>query len=149
MIRNGEKMNQLTKRRQSIFEVVDRAQLPVDAKEVYHKLDGKINLATVYRGLQYLETRNYIKGFTLNCDKYGTVRFYHRISDPHIHFFHCRHCHRFFSYSGCLIEKMREDIRKEYRFNVSQHVLYFIGTCEPCEKELENERNKSNGPHNL
>jgi Fur family ferric uptake transcriptional regulator len=135
-------MNKLTKHRQRIFEVVDCTSVPVDAREVYHKLGRKINLATVYRGLQYLETHNYIRGFTLNCEKYGTVRLYHRICEPHIHFLHCQNCHRFFSYTGCLIDELQEEIKKEYRFNISHHVLYFIGTCEPCEKVLKNEKNK-------
>lgn len=134
MIRSGEKMNQLTKYRQSIFEVVDCASVPIDAREVFHILGKKINLATVYRGLQYLETHNYIRGFTLNCEKYGTARFYHRICEPHIHFFHCQSCHRFFPYTGCLIDNLHEEIKNEYNFKISHHVLYFIGICEACEK---------------
>jgi Fur family ferric uptake transcriptional regulator len=131
-------MKQLTRRRQSIFEVVDCSTVPVNAREVYDKLEKKINLATVYRGLEYLETYDYIQGFTLNCKKYGTLRFYHRICEPHVHYFHCQHCHRFFSYTGCLIEQFQEEIKSQYHFNISSHVLYFIGICEPCEKAAEN-----------
>lgn len=140
MIRNERRMKRLTKHRQSIFEVVDCAPVPVNAGEVYRKLERRINLATVYRGLQYLEIHNYIQGFTLNCEKHGIVRFYHRIGEPHIHFFHCQHCHRFFPYTGCLIEKQREEIKTEYQFNISYHVLYFIGTCGSCGKAAGNKR---------
>ena len=83
---------ELTLRRIMILDVVNKTQLPVSAKDIYKSIKNELNLATVYRGLQYLEENNYIETFTIACSKEGTIRYYHGKKLPHRHFFHCESC---------------------------------------------------------
>ena len=78
---------ELSAKRRSILNTINRSDTPMTAKEIFeiHKKD--INLATIYRALGHLEKSDMIGAFTLACSKEGVVRFYHRKTEPHVHFF--------------------------------------------------------------
>ncbi|MBN2041522.1 MAG: transcriptional repressor [Spirochaetes bacterium] len=122
----------LTSRRKKILDTVNKTPLPVSARDVYESVKKKINLATVYRGLQYLEDNNYIEAFTIACSREGTVRYYHGKELPHRHFFHCELCHKFLPFLSCSLNKELELFEKYNNCSVNRHVLYLTGICGSC-----------------
>ncbi|MCX7023822.1 MAG: Fur family transcriptional regulator [Spirochaetes bacterium] len=117
--------------RKTILAVIVASETPVSAREVHERV-GAGNLATVYRGLQYLETAGLVDAFTLSCGGEGTVRFYMKAGVDHTHFLHCERCHRFTPCSSCLVEDSMASIERDYGYRVTGHVLYFTGICPDC-----------------
>jgi Fur family ferric uptake transcriptional regulator len=122
----------LTKRRKTVLEVVSASAVPLSAAQVMKKTTG-INLATVYRALQFLEKSRYLTGFTIPCEAEGVVRYYAK-SEPHSHFLHCEACHAFFPFLDCDVPKTFAEIERRYHFLVQSHALTFFGICGSCRK---------------
>jgi Fur family ferric uptake transcriptional regulator len=120
----------------------------LNASQIFQYLDGTIHRATIYRSLHYLESHDYVHGFTLHCNQEGTTRFYFPFGESHIHFFHCKNCHRFFPYEDCLLKDRQEETKDKYNFTVDHHVLFFLGTCESCEKPVGNEKKMGDASNN-
>jgi Fur family ferric uptake transcriptional regulator len=121
----------LTKHRATILNVLTTSEIPLNARGVHRKAKG-INIATVYRALQYLEENRYVAGFTIVCAHEGIIRYYYKQAQPHTHFLHCEQCHSFFPYMDCTISASVRKIEKQYNFFVHSHVLYFVGVCGDC-----------------
>jgi len=123
----------LTKHRTTVLNIIKKAEVPLNARGVHSKAK-EINLATIYRALQYLEENRYVTGFTIVCAKEGIIRYYYKQAQPHTHFLHCEECHSFFPYMDCTISHSIREIEKQYNFSVYSHVLYFIGKCKDCNR---------------
>ncbi len=122
----------LTVKRNKIFDTIQQAELPLCAQEINDALPD-VNLATIYRGVKYLEEKRLIDGFTIVCEKDGIVRYYSKKQVPHCHYFHCTRCHRFFPFTDCSIHDRILLFEKEKSCRVNNHVLYLTGICEKCE----------------
>lgn len=120
---------ELSAKRRSILNTINRSDTPMTAKEIFeiHKKD--INLATIYRALGHLEKSDMIGAFTLACSKEGVVRFYHRKTEPHVHFFHCEKCHKFIPVNSC---PLHNTTLYGNGCIVNTHTLYFTGICNLC-----------------
>lgn len=122
---------ELTKHRSTILSIITGSEVPLNAREV-QGMARDMNLATVYRGLQYLEENHYVSGFTMVCAKEGSIRYYHQLAHPHKHFLHCEGCHTFFPYEDCTVAESLRKIEEQYNFAVHAHILYFVGLCGSC-----------------
>jgi Fe2+ or Zn2+ uptake regulation protein len=104
------------------------------AREVFNALNKEINLATVYRGVSYLENRGLIEGFTFSCSDEGTVRYYFNTGDDHTHFFHCTRCHSFTALEECSLDEVINRFEEKNGHQVDTHVMYLSGICRDCRK---------------
>lgn len=93
----------------------------------HEKIYGKVNIATLYNNLEFLETEEIIYGFSAYGTKY--YEFINGLSHTHLI---CRHCQ--------LIENIdissnndREDILRDYGFTVKSEIKTIFGCCKECQ----------------
>jgi Fur family transcriptional regulator, ferric uptake regulator len=126
-------MVKLTPKRKQIMEVINSSDLPISAQQIHKCMpEGSLNLATIYRTLVFLETNHLIEAFSLFSGSKGTVRYYFRVQNPHLHFLFCQECQLFTPYHDCSFQKNRTSIEEKYQYQIHSHVLYFSGVCRDC-----------------
>ena len=127
-------MKSLTPKRQLVLDIIESSDQPLSSQDIFSLKEEDLNLATVYRTLNYLEKNNLIEAFSLFSESRGTVRFYFRKSSPHLHFFFCQRCHHFTPFRDCSFsQKAQEEIEAKYQHKIQSHVLYFTGICRACQ----------------
>lgn len=129
-------MSGFTPKRQLVLEIIESSDCPLSSQEIFARRKGEINLATVYRSVNYLEKQNLIEGFSLFSESKGSVRFYFRKRRPHLHFFFCGRCHSFTPFHDCIFSRQsRAEIEEKYQHKIQSHVLYFTGLCRDCQSD--------------
>lgn len=104
----------------------------MSAAQIHRKTGSEMDLATIYRGLQYLEDQHYICSFVFSCDERGMERFFTTKQVEHTHYMHCRKCHKFFPLPLCPfkdIEILEDQING---FLVEDHTITMKGVCQSC-----------------
>lgn len=125
----------ITKARRSIIELFSKIHCPVTVQDVREEL-GKtgvhIDTSTVYRELDFLESKKIIKKVILNST---AVQFESALKGHHHHLI-CTTCETILPITSQVIEYSIEDfakrIKKEKNFDITQHTLEFYGTCSTC-----------------
>lgn len=97
-----------------------------EARDLY------INLSTVYRTLELLESINILDKFDLGEKKYNYVL----KKDNHMHTLTCEICHRAVDLD-CPMVKIEELINRETGFSIMEHRLELKGICADCSRRLE------------
>ncbi len=120
--------------------LLTKSSAPLNAGQIHERLAGELDLATVYRGLKYLEDQDYLDSFLFDCLDRGTERYYSVKKDHHHHFLHCQGCHRFFVLDYCPLEESLGGIEAKYGFKISGHVLTIKGMCRECIGEVPEEK---------
>ena len=120
----------LTKHRKTVLELVSASAVPLSAAQV-QKMTRGINLATIYRALEFLEKSGSLTSFTFVCEAEGKGRYYAK-SEPHAHFIHCERCHVFIALPFCVVAESIARIEKANDFYVRSHTLFFVGLCGKC-----------------
>lgn len=121
----------LTKNRQVIADIVDHADLPLSAQDIYSLAGDLMDQATVYRSLQFLEDKGFVDSFTFECHESGIMKYY-TASRSHVHFLHCESCHRFFPVEECSLGIPKS--AQEMGFAVHSHTVHYRGLCKECLK---------------
>jgi len=123
----------MTRKRKALLDIIRASDSPLNAQQVFESVQGVADLATVYRGLHYLEQEGYIASFVFDCEDRGVERYYNLREDHHRHYMHCDSCHRFFPFGGCTVASVFRDIEKASGFAVKEHFLTLKGTCKECQ----------------
>jgi len=118
--------------RKSILNLLQKEEKPLSAAQVYRNTVGKADLATIYRGLQYLEKKAFLDSFVFACNCKRMERYYIVRSEAHKHYLHCSDCHNFFPINDCPLSDSIYSIEDKYHFKVNYHFLTFVGFCENC-----------------
>ncbi|MDX9783137.1 MAG: transcriptional repressor [Spirochaetia bacterium] len=125
----------MTKARQAIKLLLDKAEKPLSALDLGQGLEGLCDLATVYRSLHYLEEKGFAESFVLHCSAHGTERYYVSREAPHRHWFHCERCHRFVDLGACRIGPLLKSMEADAGVQIRHHALYATGLCEACSEK--------------
>jgi Fur family ferric uptake transcriptional regulator len=126
----------LTTQRRLLLEVLQEAQGPIDAKELYRRAsasDQSISWATVYRSL------NLFKQLGLVDERRLTkARCFYEIkqSPEHMHLV-CQCCGKIIEFENSLVRKLVEVVRQEHCFNVTKVDLCLEGYCAKCDGSKE------------
>jgi Fe2+ or Zn2+ uptake regulation protein/Fe2+ transport system protein FeoA len=129
----------MTDQRQTIIELLAEASGRVDA-ETLHQLvlarDPQINLATIYRTLDVLESAQLIRAQFISADhsrKYFTLALepYH---------FTCRRCHRVIAFASDLVEMMKLRLQTELHVQTFNACVCVEGLCPDCQAQEDEER---------
>jgi len=131
----------MTKNRKELLELLIDEKLPLNASQLYEKSRGEQDLATIYRGLNYLETEGYIISFVFDCKDRGIERYYNIKKEKHDHYMHCERCHSFTVFSSCPLQTSLSKIEDLYGFVVEEHYLTLKGTCRNCTEKNEKDLN--------
>jgi Fur family ferric uptake transcriptional regulator len=122
----------LTTQRRLILEVLQEAQGPIDAKELYRRAstgDQSISWATVYRSLNLFKQLGLIDERRL-----AKARCSYEIKQSleHMHLV-CQCCGKIIEFENSLLRKLVEVVWREHRFNVTKVDLYLEGYCAKCD----------------
>jgi Fe2+ or Zn2+ uptake regulation protein len=115
--KNGYK---LTKQRLLILDLFSKNHKPINAKQIYTKLNKKIDLASVYRIINLFKSLGIVFEERINHKEF----FY--LSQKQHHHIICRKC----GYSECLpCRHLFENIKN---FSDISHKLTISGICKKC-----------------
>ncbi len=121
-----------SKQRNYIIEEFLKMDSHVSAEELYGHLKGSDQnpgLATVYRTLNLLREAGLVdqKQFTDGKSVFEVLT-------PGSHHDHliCLQCHKVIEFHNAQIEKLQEQIAKDYGFVLKHHSLELFGLCPQC-----------------
>jgi len=126
----------MTKNRQEILNIIKVNSSPLNASQIHSYSDNCSDLATVYRGLHYLENNDYVRSFVFDCHERGMERYYSLKKSVHEHFMHCEYCHRFFILDNCPFKNSFRQIEKNTGFRVEEHYITLKGICSECSRTI-------------
>lgn len=124
-----------TRQREAILLEFLKAKGHISAAELYKRVSKKIDkigFATVYR------TLNVLKKCGLAEEKSfgeGISRFEKSVKKGHHDHFICDGCGIIIEFFSPEIEKLQEEISKQYNFQILRHDLDIHGLCENCKKK--------------
>jgi len=125
----------MTNQRISVLSVLEEnIGEHLTAEEIYElvKEDSpEIGLATVYRTIQLLLDLKIIDRLNLND---GCVRYeLDNLDDTH-HHHHlvCERCGKIYEVKDDLLDTIEAQVQKDYKFEITNHILKFYGICEQC-----------------
>lgn len=135
LAKNGYKV---TKQRELIFETLlehDESHLsPEELHEFVNEKDKDIGIATVYRTLLLFEELEVV--YKLNFDD---NRYRYEIAseneEHHHHHLICTNCNKVEEVKFDLLESIEENIEKNYKFKIKNHMLKFFGICSECQEK--------------
>jgi len=121
----------LTRQRQLILDRLDQVDTFLSAQQLHAALRAEgetIGLATVYRGLQWLEEAGVVDSVR-TTDGEATYR---RCSMAHHHHLICRRCGRAVEVHGEVLEEWSRAIAAEHGFTQPEHFVEIFGLCPEC-----------------
>lgn len=118
-----------TKQRILLLGALRKKKGPQSAEQITTLLSGKMNMTTVYRGLEQLGDAGLVKRLDL-----GKNHALFEFSNSHHHHVVCRTCGKIEGVSVCIPESVPASVlRKSKSFaKIQDHALEFFGTCKKC-----------------
>lgn len=113
-----------TKANKLIYDAIKKSTYPLSAKDIWKKLNKKLNLVSVYRALDKLVEAKILQADSL--DKERVEKVYHIKSDHHHHFI-CEECKKI----SCVPCKLKTNLPKN--FKLIKHQVQLIGLCDKCQ----------------
>lgn len=127
----GRPEPKLTKQRQLILDHLDRVDEFLTAQQLHVTLRNEgetIGLATVYRGLQWLEEAGIVDAIRTED---GEVA-YRQCSVAHHHHLICRRCGKAIEVSGEALEEWSRAVATQYGYTEPEHFVEVYGLCPEC-----------------
>lgn len=121
----------LTPQRELILRAVESLghATPDEVLAEVHKHSTSINVSTVYRTLEVLESLGLVRHAHLS-DRAPT---YHSVSGDHEHFhLVCRNCHKVVSVGTDVAAPLVRALHDDYAFDPDLGHLTVFGNCEEC-----------------
>jgi Fur family ferric uptake transcriptional regulator len=122
----------ITKARKSILEIIVCSSEAINANLIYAMLtknDTKIDLSTVYRTLDLLESKKILNKFDLGNNMYN----YTINKNAHKHIIECDLCHKEMVID-CPIPQIEEQIKAKTGITLTESHVYLKGICKECKK---------------
>jgi Fur family ferric uptake transcriptional regulator len=124
----------LTRQRKILLDLIDGSGEHLDAEQLYQlakEKDPKLNRVTVYRTLKLLKTGGLVDELDLMHHK-GDQHYYEtRLKQEHAHII-CLRCGRVEEYFGDPLHAMREQIEKQFGFEILIARTEVGGYCAHC-----------------
>ncbi|MEW6557694.1 MAG: Fur family transcriptional regulator [Elusimicrobiota bacterium] len=131
-----------TPERKAILEGVFALHKHFDVDELYEKLHYRhrhISRASIYRTLPFLVKSGLIKE-TLRCQ--GRSNYEHIFGHKHHDHLVCLKCGKVVEFVNDEIEKLQNDVCKEYNFQPVEHRLGIRGYCKECRSSKDRRKIK-------
>ena len=126
-----------TKHRNSILDVIVKAEQPVTVETIYLKLKEQgiaISLSTVYRVLEALLGRGLVVKTSVNDDSKALFEIN---SLEHKHHLLCVKCRKMLPVDGCPLEDYVKTLEEKLGFSIKGHKLEMFGYCQSCRRKEE------------
>lgn len=129
--KSKEKLNKIdaksTEPRLKILLALETAKKPISAELIISRT--KLDKATVYRVLKFLEKKSIIRLIDLRQGK----RLYEIQSDRHHHHIICTKCAKIEAIDLCLFQNISKKVLKTSGFaKITDHSMEFFGLCQKC-----------------
>lgn len=149
----------MTRQRQILLELLDKSGKHLDAEELFRlaqEKDPKLNRVTVYRTLKMLKEGGMVDELDL-MHVSGEQHYYEtRLKQEHAHII-CLRCGRVEEFFGEPLQQMREQIQKQFGFDIVVTRSEVGGYCSHCQvlramemqeavKEHDQASRRKNGP---
>ena len=122
----------VTEARKSILEIILCSKEAINANLIYAQLKEnhmKIDLSTVYRTLDLLESKEILNKFDLGNNMYN----YSINKNAHKHIIECDLCHKEMVID-CPIPQIEEQIKAKTGITLTESHVYLKGICKECKK---------------
>jgi len=122
----------ITKARKSILGIILSSSAAINANLIYELLekdDIKIDLSTIYRTLDLLESKKILNKFDLGNNMYN----YTISNNSHKHIIECDLCHKRMVID-CPIPQIEEQIKAKTGITLTESHVYLKGICRECKK---------------
>lgn len=121
-----------TRQRTELLGMLRKAKHPLRAEKIADQLSGKLNLTTVYRGLDQLSDARLVRRIDL-----GKNHALYELSDSHHHHLVCRTCGLIEDVTACIPDSVPKSVLKKAQgfAAIEEHALEFFGTCKTCAKK--------------
>ena len=121
-----------TPSRISILELFSSDCKPVNAEDIFRKVNKITDQVTVYRTLNSFEE----KGILRRVDLRKGSAYYELNTKHHHHHIVCKKCGLIEIFDGCEIDKISKKIlSKSLKFkNITEHSFELFGLCKTCTK---------------
>lgn len=130
--RLGQEGLKNTPHRRAILGVLEQSPEPLDAGEIYLRLQAAgtaINLSSVYRILDALASR----GLLIKSNLAGGAKAVYELQrEEHRHNLVCSCCQRAIPVDGCPLEEFVKSLGERTGFDVTGHRLEIYGLCREC-----------------
>lgn len=126
-----------TKHRNSILDVIVKAEQPVTVETIYLKLKEQgiaISLSTVYRVLEALLGRGLVVKTSINDDSKALFEIN---TMEHKHHLLCVKCRKMLPVEGCPLEDYVKALEEKLGFSIKGHKLEMFGYCQSCKHKEE------------
>jgi Fur family ferric uptake transcriptional regulator len=135
-IQNEMRGRTVTSQRKLLLSLIKKSGGHISAKELYRRASRKnesISLATVYRTLQLFKELGLVEERRL-----GQMYCHYEMKESaeHQHLV-CRSCGKIIEFDSPLINKLGEELQRDYSFILKKIEVYIEGYCKDCAKERE------------
>ena len=130
----------LTRPRQAILDVLERADGHLDAEQIYKgasRIYPAVGLATVYRNLELLVRIGLVWKFDAGDDK-ARYEIAQHPGEAHHHHLICKKCNSVIDYSESIdnerdfLKEREKNLSRKYNFKIENHCIDFFGLCNKC-----------------
>ena len=124
----------ITKQRREILDYLLKTKKHATAEEIYrdlNKQDSSLGRATVFRTLHLLEGSGFVDKIHYPDGRQG---YEHKFARPHHDHLICVECSQVVEFSNPVIERLQDEIAKEYDFSLIWHRHEMFGKCRKCRK---------------
>ena len=121
-----------TSQRQIVWDEICKTDDHRDAEDIYFKIKTsgqKVSRATVYRTIDVLVKNNLVRKLELGD---GRNRYENKLDSSHHDHIVCIQCGRIDEFMDENIEKLQDEIAKEYQFKIVRHIHQLFGLCKNC-----------------
>lgn len=124
-----------TKQRKEVLDYLLNAKKHVTPEEIYrdlNKKDSSLGRATVFRTLHLLEDKGLAD--TIHFAD-GRKAYEHKFSRPHHDHMICVDCSNVIEFTNGTIERLQNEITRQYEFTPLWHRHEIFGRCKKCIKK--------------
>ena len=121
-----------TNQKDLILEIFLNTEGHLSVEDLYalvKKRDKKIGIVTVFRTLKSLTACGIAREIALGD---GLTRFEHSYHHPHHHHIVCAECHKVIEFVSPELERVQDEIVRNYHFRPLRHRLQIYGICADC-----------------
>ncbi|MDD3393131.1 MAG: Fur family transcriptional regulator [Anaerotignum sp.] len=126
-----------TKQRETVFDVLMNASMPLTVEEIYVTLREKeknMSLSTIYRVLDVFVSKDLVE--KSNFSK-SNMAVYEIKGTKHKHHLICICCGKIVALDSCPIHDYEKALEKTTSFDIISHKLEFFGYCPECKIKFE------------
>ena len=130
------KDKKMTSKREDILKAVKKAGKPICAEDIYLELIGdkvKVNMSTIYRGLEFLIAKGLVRKLYLGDD---SKHFFEEKREEHQHYLRCLGCNEILPLCDCPVEAYEKTLSEKTHYVVLGHKLEIVGYCSNCSNKL-------------